>query len=251
MQFTNQIFSLDSRRSFLLLTLCLVFLYACKKDDSFAYDISDIVENNTSNSVKVLSLGDSYTKGESVCESCGFPTQLKNELYNNINDVNIVKLEVLAQTGWTTGSLLTAIGNQNLDHNFNLVTLLIGVNNQYQGIPFSAYEEQFPQLVDLAVTKAFGNSDKVIVISIPDYAFTPFGQTIVNPALISEEIDAYNAFAENYCQTRGIRFLDITDITRLGLEQPELVATDGLHPSALAYERFVERLLPIALEKIE
>ena len=134
---------------------------------------------------------------------------------------------------------------------FDLVTLLIGVNNQYQGVPFSVYELQFPQLVDLAITKARGRPNQVIVLSIPDYAYTPFGQNTFDPSSISSEIDAYNSFAREFCQDNNITFLDITDITRQGLDNPELVAADGLHPSEEAYRLFVERLLPIALQKIE
>ena len=241
---SNRIFAL-----FGLILLSLVF--SCKTDEGYAYDISDITGDNPNRSVKILSLGDSYTKGESVCDDCGFPVQLKNRLYNSDLDLSIVNLQVIAQTGWTTGSLLTAINNQNPAGDFDLVTLLIGVNNQYQGELFSLYELQFPQLVELAISRARGRADKVIVLSIPDYAFTPFGQNAFNPNGISEEIDAYNAFAQAYCQANNISFLNITDITRQGLDNPDLVASDGLHPSEYAYELFVDRLLPIALEKIE
>ena len=91
----------------------------------------------------------------------------------------------------------------------------------------------------------------VIVVSIPDYAFTPFGQNSSNPENTSTEIDQYNTFAENYCIQQNITFVNITDITRQGLVNPTLVASDGLHPSELAYAQFVVRLLPFALEKIE
>ena len=231
--------------------LGLLSFGACKQDDSYAYDIEDIVGNSSDTSIRILSLGDSYTKGESVCSSCGFPTQLKNRLYNSIDEVSIVELNVIAETGWTTANLLSAIEAQDPPDNFDLVTLLIGVNNQYQGIPFSQYEIQFPELVNKAVERVNNRPDKIVVLSIPDYAFTPFGQTSSDPSEISEEIDAYNDFARAYCIGRNITFLDITDISRMGLDEPELVASDGLHPSEEAYTRFIERLLPIALEKIE
>ena len=198
---------------------------------------------------KALSLGDSYTIGQSVCETCRFPEQLKRELNNNTDytvDVNII-----AQTGWTTASLINSIESQTIATDYDLVTLLIGVNNQYQGIPFSVYETEFPQLVQTAIAAVNSNKDKVIVVSIPDYAYTPFGQNSGNPETTSEEIDMYNVFAENYCNEQNITFVNITDITRQGLDNPGLVASDGLHPSELAYAQFVERLLPIAVQKIE
>ena len=126
--------------------------------------------------------------------------------------------------------------------------MLIGVNNQYQGKPFSLYEQEFPELVNTAISKVGEDSDKLIVISIPDYAFTPFGGGTTS---ISNEIDAYNNFAENYCIQNNIDYVYITDITREGLANPNLVALDNLHPSELAYSKFVERILPVAIEKLQ
>ena len=99
--------------------------------------------------------------------------------------------------------------------------------------------------------KAGGNANKVIVVSIPDYAYTPFGQGSSDPETISSEIDMYNSFAQSYCLQNNISFVNITDITREGLDNPDLVASDGLHPSELAYSRFVERILPVAVQKLE
>ena len=203
-----------------------------------------------STTLKILSLGDSYTIGQSVCETCRFPAQLKDSLTNSFTNTEFT-LEIIATTGWTTTNLLNAIAQQNPDSDFDLVTLLIGVNNQYQGKPFSLYETEFPTLVDKAIEAANGDKNRVIVVSIPDYAYTPFGQGSSNSETISTEIDQYNNFAQSYCEANDITYVYITDITRLGLEQPELVASDGLHPSELAYSKFVERLIPIATEKLE
>jgi len=212
---------------------------------------SDETPITSPNTFKILSLGDSYTIGQSVCESCRFPEQLKDSLKLQFSSETGFDLNVIAQTGWTTTNLKTAISSENLTTDYDLVTLLIGVNNQFQGKPFSLYETEFSQLVQTATNAAQGDKNNVIVLSIPDYALTPFGQNNGNPETTSEEIDLYNAFAENYCAQQNITFLNITDITRQGIENPELVASDGLHPSAMAYSKFVERLLPIALEKIE
>lgn len=200
---------------------------------------------------KILSLGDSYTIGQSVCATCRFPEQLKDSLIARLNNEDTFSVNVIAQTGWTTTNLISAIANNNPDNNNDLVTLLIGVNNQYQNKAFSLYETEFPQLVTTAIQLANNDKTNVIVVSIPDYAYTPFGQNSGNPETTSSEIDIYNAFAENYCNQQNITFVNITDITRLGLENPSLVASDGLHPSTLAYSKFVERLVPLALEKIE
>ena len=206
---------------------------------------------NTSQNRKILALGDSYTIGQSVCQTCKFPEQLKDSLLDNLPDTYNFSLQVIAQTGWTTTNLIAAISSEKPALDFDLVTLLIGVNNQYQNKPFTVYESEFPYLVDKAIRSAKENKSKVIVVSIPDYAFTPFGQGSNNAQNISTQIDQYNLFAKNYRDSNDIAFVNITDITRLGLQQSNLVATDGLHPSKIAYSKFVERILPLALEKVE
>ena len=199
-------------------------------------------------SIKILALGDSYTIGQSVCQTCRYPEQLKRQLEITFKLADSVKLQVIARTGWTTTNLINAIKTSAPAEDHDLVTLLIGVNNQYQSRAFSIYQAEFPQLVNTAIQKAKGDKSNIIVLSIPDYAYTPFGGGNSN---ISTEIDAYNAFAEDYCLENNISYANITDITREGLANPALVASDGLHPSELAYSKFVDSILPIAIEKIK
>ena len=198
-------------------------------------------------SINYLALGDSYTIGQSVCETCRFPEQLKTSLKMFYTQTNF-SLKVIATTGWTTSNLISAINSQKPESNYDLVTLLIGVNNQYQGKYFSIYEKEFPELVTKAITLAKGDKKNVIVVSIPDYAYTPFAKNLAQnqKEKITNEIEQYNAFAENYCKANDIVFVGITDITRQGLSSPNLVASDGLHPSESAYMLFVERILPQA-----
>ncbi len=209
---------------------------------------TDIEVEPISRQLKYLALGDSYTIGESVCETCRFPEQLKSGLENSYPN-DIFSLKIIATTGWTTTNLITAINTQNPDSNYDLVTLLIGVNNQYQRKPFSLYEQEFPQLVTTGIRLAKGNKSKLIVVSIPDYAYTPFGKRLgtASSAIISSDLEKYNTFAKNYCMDNGIEFINITDITQQGFQNPDLVAIDGLHPSELAYSKFVERILPKAV----
>jgi acyl-CoA thioesterase-1 len=204
-----------------------------------------IVDASIPKQLNYLALGDSYTIGQSVCENCRFPEQLRKKL-DSQNPKNTYTLKIIAQTGWTTTNLISAINDQNPSSNYDLVTLLIGVNNQYQNRAFSIYESEFPQLVTRAIALSRGDKSNVIVVSIPDYGFTPFGKNTGNPTKISTEIDSYNSFAQKYCTDRNIEFITITDITRQGFANPLLVATDGLHPSELAYSSFVDRILPKA-----
>ena len=238
-------------KSIYILILSITLVFSCSSSDDARNDNDlGVVDNGPDGSINILSLGDSYTIGQSVCETCRFPEQLKDtlELFLSGSDF---ELKIIAQTGWTTTALINNIIDENLSNNYDLVTLLIGVNNQYQGQPFAVYETEFPQLVNFATQKARGESGNVIVISIPDYAYTPFGQNSGDPTLTSTEIDMYNAFAEDYCNQNNITFVNITDITREGLDNPDLVASDGLHPSRLAYAKFVERIFPLTLEKIQ
>lgn len=200
--------------------------------------------------LKLLALGDSYTIGQSVCATCSFPEQLRESLEFQYSDRDTVNLQIIAETGWNTTDLQSAIIAENPSNDFDLVTLLIGVNNQFQNKPFSLYETEFTELVDSAISFAGGDATKVIVVSIPDYAFTPFGLSF-NPSETSAELEQYNNFAQNYCEANGLSYVGITDITQRGLDNPALVASDRLHPSELAYSLFVERILPLAVEKLE
>ncbi|AWA28955.1 lysophospholipase [Flavobacterium magnum] len=231
------------------IAVCLL-AFSCSSNDDRRGTVSnpDPVgpANPEARHVKYLALGDSYTIGQSVCETCRFPEQLKTALAGEM--AADYTLKIIAQTGWTTTNLKNAIAAQNPSPDYDLVTLLIGVNNQYQGLPFETYEVEFPQLVNTAIRLAQGDRQRVIIVSIPDYAYTPYGQSASDPGQISSEIDRYNRFAESYAAANGIAFADITDITREGIANPALVAPDGLHPSQLAYAKFVARLLPKAKE---
>jgi acyl-CoA thioesterase-1 len=230
-----------------------VFLLGCSSDETDSETsikapvmippTTSVPTTPISASINYLALGDSYTIGQSVCETCRFPEQLKSGLKSIYPQSNF-SLRIIATTGWTTTNLISAINTQNPDSNYDLVTLLIGVNNQYQGRDFSIYEKEFPQLVTKSIALAKGDKKNVIILSIPDYAYTPFGKMAMNQEKISSEINQYNTFAENYCMLNGISFVSITDITRQGLNNPALVAADGLHPSEAAYKMFVERMLP-------
>ena len=225
-----------------------VVFYGCISNNS---DETPNTENPaTPKNFKLIALGDSYTIGQSVCENCRFPAQLKDSLQTRYTTLDTFNLEIIAQTGWTTTNLKNAISSANPPNDFDLVTLLIGVNNQYQNKPFELYETEFIDLVDTAVSLVGGNASKLIVVSIPDYAYTPFGQAS-NALNISTQLELYNTYAQTYCADYNLKYVYITDITQQGLDNPALVATDNLHPSTLAYTKFVERILPLALDILE
>jgi lysophospholipase L1-like esterase len=237
--------------SYLIYKLTLVsflfsFLPSCSQTEKIRS--AQIAEDtNNQEIITYLALGDSYTVGESVAFENSFPALLSTRIEENKN--RIVNTTIIAQTGWRTDQLISSVsGRESAD--YNLVTLLIGVNNQFQSRPFSQYETEFTVLLNKAISLAGNDSNKVIVLSIPDYYYTPYGQSNGDEQ-ISIELDKYNNFAKSIAKAKGVTFLDITDITRKGLDEPDLVANDGLHPSVLAYEKFVERLYPLVSTRLK
>lgn len=185
-----------------------------------------------------LALGDSYTIGEAVSINKRWPIQLRDSLL--AQGLTMEEPRIIARTGWTTDELIKAInGTRDLRETYELVSLLIGVNNQYRGYDTAQYHREFPILLEKAIDFAGGDTARVIVLSIPDYGATPFGNG-ANREKISKELDAYNAYAKEQAEDRGVVFFDITPISREGIDKPDLVARDGLHPSGLMYTRWVE-----------
>lgn len=210
---------------------------------------SDFDENDNQDSdFYYLALGDSYTIGESVEENERFPVQLVEQLKANGFEMQAAK--IVARTGWTTDELAAAIENENLKDSYNLVTLLIGVNNQYRGRSADEYRGEFRNNLQTAIKYAGNKAQNVIVVSIPDYGVTPFGQSR-NPEQIAKEIDEYNAINFQETQQANARYVEITAISREALNDETLVASDGLHPSGEMYRRWVEKILPEAKEILE
>ncbi|MEL7341008.1 MAG: SGNH/GDSL hydrolase family protein [Bacteroidota bacterium] len=189
--------------------------------------------------VSFLALGDSYTIGESVPKAERWPVQLAAKLLAEGTEVS--PPTIIARTGWTTDELQAAIAASGEADTFGLVSLLIGVNNQYRGYPFAQYETEFVALLQRAIAFAEGDPKRVFVVSIPDYGATPFGQS-GDPDKIGRELDRYNAYADSICQAREIPFFNITPISREAVNDPELVASDNLHPSAKMYGQWVDLL---------
>jgi lysophospholipase L1-like esterase len=187
---------------------------------------------------KYLALGDSYTIGESVAEAERWPNQLVRAL--EARGLRYELPRIIATTGWRTDNLRSAMEAAHLTNDYDLVSLLIGVNNQYQSKPLEEYEKEFANLLQQAVTLAKGKKENVFVVSIPDYGFTPFGEK--KQAQITPAIDAFNAVNRSITEQAGIRYVNITDISREGLAKPDYVATDQLHPSGVMYKKWVERI---------
>lgn len=204
---------------------------------------TDTIKTNNSDSTEYayLALGDSYTIGESVSEADRWPVQLVASLKNA--GISFAEPRIIARTGWTTNELMSAIDAADLNQTFDLVSLLIGVNNQYRGYKIDQQEREFEILLHKAIAFAGGDRSKVFVVSIPDYGVTPFGKN-GNPEKIATEIDQYNAINKKIADLYQIQYFDITPISRLALGNPDLIARDGLHPSGLMYQEWVKLIFP-------
>ena len=202
---------------------------------------SNIQAQNPSKAVekKFLALGDSYTIGESVEVMDRWPEQLAKAL--TVMGKNVARPHIIGVTGWRTDQLKKAIEEAHLKNEYGLVSLLIGVNNQYQKKSVESYAPEFEELLQKAIMLAEGKKENVFVVSIPDYGFTPFGQS--RQTEISKAIDQFNDTNRSITGRMGVRYVYITDLTREGLKNPAYVAKDGLHPSGKMYSRWVERII--------
>ena len=185
-----------------------------------------------------LALGDSYTIGESVPEEKRFPVQVGKSL-------KTAPPQIIAKTGWTTDELAAEIARVDPKGPFQLVTLLIGVNNQYRGRSVDEYRTQFVSLLRQAIGFAGGRPGRVIVVSIPDWGVTPFAKDR-DRAKIAREIDQFNAVNREEARRAGARYADITPISRRAKKDKSLVAPDGLHPSGRMYSEWARVIVPIA-----
>lgn len=192
-----------------------------------------------------LALGDSYTIGEGIAEAGRWPLQLAAAL--RAEGIALADPRIIATTGWTTDELSAAIDEAGPLGDWDFVTLLIGVNNQYRGREVDDYAREFDALLARALGFACGRADRVLVLSIPDWGVTPFARfEDGNRANIAAEIDAYNAAARAACQARGVAFVDITPVSRARGAEAAMLAEDGLHPSAAMYAEWARLALPVA-----
>ncbi len=202
----------------------LPFTYYCQaQEDNFSY----------------LALGDSYTIGTAIGENNSYSSLLADSLENA--DIFLkVQYEVVAQNGWTTRDLIESINSKNLKTEYDLVSLLIGVNNQYQALSKDEYAEEFEILLRKSIDLANGNPNRVFVVSIPDYGVCP--AAMANQLSIASDIDAFNKINKAISRKLGVSYFNITTISRSALNDPNMVASDGLHFSAKMHQLWMQEI---------
>jgi lysophospholipase L1-like esterase len=250
------------KKKFLLFILVITCSNCAKKPmsiviyDSVSYmspNKSDTISHIRKDTISYLALGDSYTIGQSVTQNESFPYQLYNSLnlyYSNNIPQYCSAPTILATTGWTTDNLIDAVAQQGLaSKRFSFVTLLIGVNDQFQNLSIDNYQIKFQEVLNTAISIAKSNPKNVFVLSIPDYGVTPFANGRDN--IIGPEIDKFNAINLQISNKAGVHYLNITDISREAALYPNLIANDGLHPSAIQYQLWVSQLMPIVANQFK
>ena len=229
-----------------VLTIMILFASLSCGSDSKRHPIPEKEENNDNmeqeqTKLKYLALGDSYTIGQSVDVTMRYPVQIADSLRKRGYPMEDPR--IIAVTGWTTSDLQTAIKAANPQGPYDLVSLLIGVNNQYRGQDISIYRKEFGELIDQSILFAGNDTGRVIVLSIPDWGVTPFASGR-DREKIAREIDQYNAINKEITLSKGIVWIDVTGISRLAENDVTLIAGDGLHPSGKMYTEWVRLALP-------
>jgi len=230
--------------------LFIMMIFGCNKESQVLINETNTKTNNLVKSYTYLALGDSYTIGESVSADRSFPFQLIAALKTDTTLVETPK--IIAKTGWTTDELITAIKSTPLQPKYDFVTLLIGVNNQYRSFDTVVYRKEFKELLQNAIKYAGDKPENVFVLSIPDWSITQFAKNSGRQvSQIAKEIDFYNAInKEETVKTKAV-YLDITPISREAANNLNLIANDGLHPSALMYNKWVSGLAPLVRLKLK
>ena len=201
-----------------------------------------------------LALGDSYTIGEKVPAAESFPAQTIDLLRGDGHTFK--DPAIIAETGWTSGDLMSAIAKSKLAARYDFVTLLIGVNNQYQNLELPKFVTDFETLLNKAIQLAGKDASHVFVLSIPDWSVTPFAITTLPDRFgrqaehITKQIDEFNAACKLIAAKHHVTFIDITPDTRKAAEDPNLIASDGLHPSAKEYSVWAEKVARMIKRKL-
>ena len=215
-----------------------------RDDYSDTLTVDDNLNTPIENPYSFIALGDSYTIGEGVNEDERWPNQFVDVAYEN--GVDFDQPMIIAETGWKTYDLLNAINQTNFSKKYDYISLLIGVNNQFNSRPIDEFEEDLNKLMD-EMKRIKKNDGSIIIISIPDWGYTPFGESS-DMSDISEQINLFNSSLRKFASTNGLKYVDVTEISRRGINEPDLITNDNLHPSGTMYLEWAKKIYNIWID---
>ena len=240
----------------LKLSYFLIFIIACNSSSSFDDEtlisidedasVNQNLNSDNSNQTQfsLLALGDSYTIGEGVNEDQIWPNQFIKVAYEN--GVDFSSPRIIAETGWKSYDLINAIESSNFEKKYDYVSLLIGVNNQFNSRPVNEFENDLDKLL-IKINNLKKKSGSVLIISIPDWGSSPYGVGFDRNE-ISNEINTFNNSLKNFANTNGLNYVDVTEISRRAINEPNLIAIDNLHPSGIMYLEWAKKIFQVWID---
>ena len=240
----------------LKLSYFLIFIIACDSSSSFDDENLDSIgedisvnqnlnsDNSNQTQFSLLALGDSYTIGEGVNEDQTWPNQFIKVAYEN--GVDFSSPRIIAETGWKSYDLINAIESTNFEKKYDYVSLLIGVNNQFNSRPVNEFENDLDKLL-IKINNLKKKSGSVLIISIPDWGSSPFGEGFDRNE-ISNEINTFNNSLKSFANMNGFKYVDVTEISRRAINEPNLIAIDNLHPSGIMYLEWAKKIFQVWID---
>ena len=240
----------------LKLSYFLIFIIACNSSSSFDDEtlisidedasVNQNLNSDNSNQTQfsLLALGDSYTIGEGVNEDQIWPNQFIKVAYEN--GVDFSSPRIIAETGWKSYDLINAIESSNFEKKYDYVSLLIGVNNQFNSRPVNEFKNDLDKLL-IKINNLKKKNGSVLIISIPDWGSSPFGEGFDRNE-ISNEINTFNNSLKSFANTNGLNYVDVTEISRRAINEPNLIAIDNLHPSGIMYLEWAKKIFQVWID---
>ena len=234
----------------------LIFIIACNSSSSFDDEtlisidedasVNQNLNSDNSNQTQfsLLALGDSYTIGEGVNEDQIWPNQFIKVAYEN--GVDFSSPRIIAETGWKSYDLINAIESSNFEKKYDYVSLLIGVNNQFNSRPVNEFENDLDKLL-IKINNLKKKSGSVLIISIPDWGSSPYGVGFDRNE-ISNEINTFNNSLKSFANINGLKYVDVTEISRRAINEPNLIAIDNLHPSGIMYLEWAKKIFQVWID---
>ena len=242
----------------LKINLVLILFIGCNTSSNLDDEISpiygtesNIIENQDLNSIisnesplSLLALGDSYTIGEGVNEEERWPNQFVQVAYEN--GIDFLTPRIIAMTGWKTYDLINEIESSNFEKKYDYVSLLIGVNNQFNSRSINEFEDDLDKLL-IKINNLKKKAGSVLIVSIPDWGSSPYGENM-DRNQISTEINTFNNSLKSFANINGLNYVDVTEISRRAINEPNLIAIDNLHPSGIMYLEWAKKIFQVWID---